>query len=177
MPKKKILVPYETIERSILILRSEKVILDADLALFYGVTTKRLNEQVKRNIERFPNDFMFQLTKPEKEEVVANCDHLKNLKYSPNLPYAFTEHGVIMAATVLNSSVAIEASIFVVRAFVKFREIISAHKELTKKLKQLEKKIAGHDDDIQVIFEAIKQLMIPPEKKKRKIGFKREKGE
>jgi hypothetical protein len=155
MPKKKILVPYETIERSILILRSEKVILDADLALFYGVTTKRLNEQVKRNIERFPNDFMFQLTKPEKEEVVANCDHLKNLKYSPNLPYAFTEHGVIMAATVLNSSVAIEASIFVVRAFVKFREIISAHKELTKKLKQLEKKIAGHDDDIQVIFEAI----------------------
>lgn len=175
MPKKKSIVPYDAIERSILLLRGEKVILDADLAIFYGVTTKRLNEQVRRNRDRFPSDFMFQLTKREKEEVVANCDHLKNLKYSPNLPYAFTEHGAIMAATILNSSIAVEASIFVVRAFVKFREMISAHKELTRKLKQLEKKITGHDEDIKLVFEAIKQLMKPPEKKKRKIGFRREK--
>jgi len=102
MPEKKSIVPIAKIERSILLVRGQKVMLDAYLAGLYGVTTKRLNEQVKRNRGRFPEDFMFQLTKQEKDEVVANCDHLNRLKFSRNLPYAFTEHGAIMAASVLN---------------------------------------------------------------------------
>ena len=97
------IVPVEEVHRRIVVIRGGKVILDTDLANLYGVTTKRLNEQVKRNVERFPADFMFQLTNEEKAEVVANCDHLVRLKYSPMLPYAFTEHGAIMAASVLNS--------------------------------------------------------------------------
>ena len=102
------LIPIDMIERKILLIRGEKVMLDADLAALYGVTTKRLNEQVKRNRERFPNDFMFQLTEEEKAEVVANCDHLKRLKFSPALPYAFTEHDAIMLASVLNSPLAVQ---------------------------------------------------------------------
>src|SRR5208283_8076 len=121
------------IEERILFIRGEKVIIDADLAELYGVPTKRLNEQVKRNIDRFPADFMFQLTIKEKEEVVANCDHLERLKYSPTLPYAFTEHGAIMAASVLNSPKAVEVSVFVVRAFVKLRQLAGEHRELAKK--------------------------------------------
>jgi hypothetical protein len=119
------LIPAEVIENKILLIRSEKVMLDADLPALYGVTTKRLNEQVKRNRERFPEDFMFQLSEKERAEVVANCDHLRRLKFSPNLPYAFTEHGAIMLATVLNSPVAVQASIQVVRAFVKLRQMLS----------------------------------------------------
>jgi hypothetical protein len=168
------LIPAEVIENKILLIRSEKVMLDADLAALYGVTTKRLNEQVKRNRERFPEDFMFQLSEKEKAEVVANCDHLKRLKFSPNLPYAFTEHGAIMLATVLNSPVAVQASIQVVRAFVKLRQMLSTNKELAHKLSQLERKIEKHDDEIKAIFNAIRQLMTPPETKKRKIGFQRE---
>lgn len=165
------LIPLEVIENKILLIRNEKVMLDIDLAALYGVTTKRLNEQVKRNRERFPEDFMFQLTEIEKAEVVANCDHLKRLKFSPNLPYAFTEHGAIMLATVLNSPVAAQTSIQVVRAFVKLRQILSANKELSHKLSQLERKIEKHDEEIKAIFNAIRQLMTPPEKPKRKIGF------
>ena len=161
-------------ENSILLIRGERVILDADLAILYGVSTKRLNEQVKRNRDRFPADFMFQLTEHEKAEVVANCDHLKRLKFSPNLPYAFTEHGAIMLATVLNSPVAIQASIQVVRAFVKLREMLSANKELAHKLTLLENRIEKQDGDIKTIFNAIWQLMTPPEKPKRKIGFHRQ---
>jgi len=111
---KEFIVPVEKIGRSILFIRGEKVMLDVDLAVLYGVTTKRLNEQVKRNRDRFPEDFMFQLAEKEKAEVVANCDHLKMLKFSPHLPYAFTEHGAIMLATVLSSPVAVQASIQVV---------------------------------------------------------------
>jgi hypothetical protein len=125
MVDEKSIVPAGKIENRILLIRGEKVIIDADLAEFYGVATKRLNEQVKRNVNRFPADFMFQLTKEEKSEVVANCDHLKNLKYSKTLPYAFTEHGAIMAASVLNMQRAIEVSVFIVRAFVKFRQFIT----------------------------------------------------
>ena len=110
------IVPLENIESRIFLIRGHKVMIDADLANIYGVTTKRLNEQIKRNRDRFPEDFMFQLTKEEKDEVVANCDHLKKLKYSPVLPNAFTEHGAIMIATILNSPVAVQASIHVVRA-------------------------------------------------------------
>jgi hypothetical protein len=145
--------------------------LDADLAVLYGVTTKRLNEQLKRNRSRFPKDFMFQLTEKEKAEVVANCDHLKRLKFSPNLPYAFTEHGAIMLATVLNSPIAVHASIQVVRAFVRLRKMLAANAELARKLDALEKK---YDEQFKVVFDAIRELMQPPEPKKRKIGFRRE---
>ena len=169
----KSIIPVERIENSILLIRGEKVMLDADLAILYGVSTKRLNEQVKRNRDRFPVDFMFQLTENEKAEVVANCDHLKRLKFSPNLPHAFTEHGAIMLATVLNSPVAVQASIQVVRAFVKLRQMLATNKDLAHKLEQLERKIENHDEEIKAIFNAIRQLMTPPEKPKRKIGFKR----
>ncbi|MBW2109010.1 MAG: ORF6N domain-containing protein [Deltaproteobacteria bacterium] len=164
-------VPVERVERTILLIRTQKVILDADLSKLYGVTTKRLNEQVKRNRGRFPEDFMFQLTTEEKAEVVANCDHLSQLKFSPALPYAFTEHGAIMAASVLNTQRAIEASIFVVRAFVKLREVLATHKELTRKLAELERHLQDHDEQIQAIFEAVHQLMQPPEGSRKKIGF------
>ena len=143
--------------------------LDADLAELYGVTTKRLNEQVKRNRNRFPKDFIF-LSK-EKAEVVANCDHLKRLKFSPTLPYAFTEHGTVMLASVLNSRRAIEVSIHVVRVFVRIREMLSTHKEVSRKLSELEKKVEGHDEHIRALFQAIRQLMAPQDKKQRRIGF------
>jgi len=120
----KALIPAEMIEKKILLIRGEKVMIDADIASLYGVATKVLNQAVKRNIERFPEDFMFQLTKEEKEEVVTNCDHLRQLKFSPNLPFAFTEHGAIMAATILNSPVAVQASIIVVRTFIRLRQKI-----------------------------------------------------
>jgi len=146
--------------------------MDADLAELYGVTTKRLNEQVRRNRSRFPEDFIFQLTTEEKSEVVANCDHLSKLKFSKTLPYAFTEHGAIMVASILNAPRAIEASIFVVRAFVKLREMLATHKELAQKLLELEQRLEDHDEQIQAIFEAIRQLMTPPDKKgKKRIGF------
>ena len=146
------LLPMEAIEKRIFLIRNQKVMIDADFAELYGVTTKRLNEQVKRNKGRFPEDFMFKLTKKEKQELVANCDHLIRLKYSPVMPNAFTEHGAIMLAAVLNSQKAIEMSLFVVRAFIRLREIISTHKELAQKLKELELKIDSHDQHIQAIF-------------------------
>ena len=173
------LIPVGKIEQTILLIRGQKVILDADLARLYGVTTKRLNEQVKRNRERFPEDFMFRLLKEEKEELVANCDRFRNLKHSIELPYAFTEYGAIMAASVLNSHRAIEVSIYVVRAFVKLKEMVSAHRELARKLAEFERRIKGHDEQIQSLVEAIRQLMTPPEptpepaseSPRRRIGF------
>jgi reverse gyrase len=160
------------IEQRILLVRSEKVIIDADLAEFYGVPTKRLNEQVKRNKNRFPEDFMFQLSPEEKSEVVANCDHLSKLKFSKVLPYAFTEHGAIMASSVLNSPRAIEVSVFIVRAFVKLRREILKHKELVRKIEQLDRRLANHDQQILSLVQAIKHLISPsPVPKKQKIGF------
>jgi hypothetical protein len=164
-------IPTESVERTILLLRGKKVILDADLGKLYGVSTKRLNEQIRRNHARFPEDFMFQLTPEEKAEVVANCDHLSKLKFSPALPLAFTEHGAIMAATVLTSPRAIEMSILVVRAFIKLREIFLSHKELAYKLEELERRIEAHDEQIVALFAAIRQLMTPPESQRKKIGF------
>lgn len=165
------LIPLEVIESKILLIREQKVMLDSDLAQLYGVSTKRLNEQVKRNIKRFPNDFIFKLSRKGKNEVVANCDHLNKLKFSPNLPYAFTEHGAIMLASVLNSSKAIETSIFVVRAFIRLRQILATHLELAQKLKELELQINSHDEHIRTIFEALNQLLTPPDPPKKKIGF------
>ena len=171
MVEAKSILPLGRVERRILLIRGQKVILDADLADLYGVTTKRLNQQVNRNRLRFPEDFVFQLTSEEKNEVVANCDHLSKLKFSPVRPYAFTEHGTIMAASVLNTPRAIEVSIFVVRAFVKLREMVATHRELARKLSKLEQRFQDHDKKIEVIFEAIRQLMAPPEEKRKKIGF------
>jgi hypothetical protein len=165
------LIPPEAIENKILLHRKQKVMIDTDLAKLYGVTTKRLNEQVKRNRKRFPDDFIFKLTKREKDEVVANCDHLNRLKFSSTLPYAFTEHGTIMLASVLNSSKAIETSIFVVCAIIRLRQILSTHTELAQKLKELELRINFHDDNIQTIFDALNQLLTPPEPQKKRIGF------
>jgi len=161
------------IEQRILLIRGERVIIDSDLAEFYGVSTKRLNEQVRRNRKRFPEDFVFQLNADEKSEVVAKCDHLGNLKYSRVLPLAFTEHGALMAASVLSSSRAVEVSVFVVRAFVKLRQVVETHKELASKLAQLERKLARHDGQILSLVEAIRRLAEPstvPER--RRIGFR-----
>ncbi len=168
--KKQAIVPAERIESRILLIRSHKVMLDSDLAEIYGVSTKRLNEQVKRNKDRFPADFMFKLTAKEKAEVVANCDHLRRLKFSPALPYAFAEHGAVMLASVLNSPVAVQASIQVVRAFIRLREILATHRELARKLAELEQK---YDKQFKVVFDAIRELMSPPKKERRQIGFHR----
>jgi ORF6N domain-containing protein len=165
-------VPVERIEQAILVIRGQRVMLDSDLATLYGVTTKRLNEQVKRNRHRFPADFMFQLTAQEKTKVVANCDHLKKLRFSPARPFAFTEHGTVMVASVLNSERAVEVSIYVVRAFVTLREMLGTHKVLAQKLAELERQVESHDSRIQSLFEAIRQLMQPAASKPRRIGFK-----
>ncbi len=170
MSKKEIIV-IESIEKKIFLLRGQKVMIDSDLAELYGVSTKALNQAVKRNLERFPSDFMFVLTLSEKNELVTNCDRLKRLKYSSSLPKVFTEHGALMLASVLNSEKAVETSIFVVRAFIRLREILLTHKELAQKLKELELKIETHDEQIVAIFEAINQLLTPNEKPKSKIGF------
>src|SRR5215475_3025437 len=138
MAKTTAIVPVEGIESRILLVRGQKVMLDSDLADVYGTTTKALNQAVKRNRRRFPADFMFQLTAQEKEEVVTNCDHLRRLKYSPALPHAFTEHGALMLASILNSATAVQASIAVVRAFIRLREILATHTELAGKLAELE---------------------------------------
>lgn len=170
----KALIPIEIIEKKILLIRGEKVMLDSDLAELYGVPTKAFNQAVKRNKERFPDDFMFQLTKIEKDEVVTNCDHLARLKFSPNLPFAFTEHGAIMAATILNSPIAVQTSIQVVRTFVRLRQMLASNAELSRKLNALEKK---YDAQFKMVFDAIRQLMTPPAPKRRQIGFHREKEE
>lgn len=160
------------IHEHLLYMRGQQIILDTSLASLYGVTTKRLNEQVKRNQARFPEDFTFQLTQAEKDEVVANCDHLVNLKFSRTLPYAFTEHGVIMVASVLNSTQAIDISVLVVRAFIKLRQMLANHQELHHKVNELEQRLHGHDETLQSIVETINQLIMPPAPaKKRTIGF------
>lgn len=148
--KKVNIIPDEKIDRAIIMIRGEKVMLDADLAALYKVQTKVLNQAVKRHRGRFPDDFMFQLTKDEKEKVVTNCDHLKNLKYSPYLPYAFTENGAVMLANILNSAVAVEASIHVVRAFIRLRKMLASNAALARKVKSLEKK---YDEQFAVVFE------------------------
>jgi len=167
----------QSITHSILILRGQRIILDRDLAAIYGVTTKRLNEQVKRNADRFPEDFVFQLTHEETELSRSQIATLKtgrgqNIKYRR---YAFTEHGAIQAANVLNSPRAIAMGVYVVRAFVKLRELLASNRELARRLDELEdrieKKLAAHDEAITAILSAIRQLMNPPASKRRPIGF------
>lgn len=165
------ILPAERIEAKILLIRGQRVMLDADLAELYGVRTRALNQAVKRNADRFPADFVFQLNAEEKAEVVAKCDHLRNLRFSPARPYAFTEHGALMLASVLNSRRAAETSVFVVRAFVRLRQVLVTHRELSKKLGDLERRVKGHDEKIQSLVEAIRQLMAPGDTKKKRIGF------
>jgi len=163
----KVLVPIEVVERKILLIRGQKVILDVDLSELYGVTTKVFNQAVKRNTDRFPKDFMFQLTADEALSMRSQfvTASKRNIRYRP---HAFTEHGIIMAASILNSQRAIDASVFVVRAFIKLREMIASHKDLARKLNDLEKK---YDGQFQIVFEAIRQIIEVEEKPKRKIGF------
>lgn len=169
------LVATARIAERILVVRKHKVMIDADLAELYGVPTKALNQAVKRNQDRFPADFVFQLSKAEKEGVVTNCDHLARLKFSASLPFAFTEHGALMAASVLNTPRAVDVSVYVVRAFVQLRELLVSNRELALKLKELEqrleRKLDTHDQAITQLMQAIRQLMTPPESKKRPIGF------
>jgi len=171
---KALIIPDEAVLNKILLIRGKKVMIDKDLAGLYGVTTKRLNEQVKRNPKRFPEDFMFQLTQEEKDEVVANCDHLATLKFSANLPYAFTEHGAVMLASVLNSDKAIAVNIQIIRVFNHMREALPSYKDVLLKLEQLEQRSSRNTDNIQIIFDYLKQLLTPPEQHTRsRIGFRR----
>jgi len=172
MRKPAAIVPVSRIQSRILLVRGHKVMLDSDLAELYRVSTKRLNEQVKRNRGRFPVDFMFQLTAEESRDLRSHFATSRvghgGRRYRP---FAFTEHGAVMLATVLSSPVAVQASIQVVRAFVMLREMLSTHKELAGKLAELEKRIEEHDEEITALFDAIRQLMEPPRKPNRRIGF------
>ena len=165
------------IARDILVLRGQRVIIDGDLAALYGVTTKRFNEQVRRNRERFPEDFMFQLTAEEAAALRSQFATIKTGRgqHRKYLPYAFTEHGAIMAASVLNSPRAVEMSVYVVRAFVRLREMLASNRELAQRFDELEarleKRLAAHDEAIAAILSAIRELMNPAAPKRRGIGF------
>jgi len=166
------LILVNSIEPLILTIRGQRIILDYDLAALYGRATKSLNQAVKRNRERFPTDFMFQLTAEEKQEVVTNCDHLSKLKFAPRLPLAFTEHGAIMAAEFPASrrSQCLRGS-----CLVKLREFALTHKELARKLAELEQKVGAHDESIGLLVAAIRELMTPPTQPRRgRIGFGRQ---
>jgi len=172
----KYLISLEVIEQKILMIRGHRVMLDRDLAGLYEVSTKALNQAVKRNLESFPDDFMFCLSEAEKKEVVTICDHLAVIKYSSQLPYAFTEQGVAMLSSVLKSKRARQVNIQIMRAFVKLRQLLNSHRDLARKLEELEKK---YDAQFKSVFDAIKMLMAPPPETDpghRKItGFKPEK--
>lgn len=169
--KTKSLIPAESLMNKILVLRNQKIILDRDLANLYNVETRALKQAVKRNIKRFPSDFMFILSKKEIEKMVSqNVIPSKSFFGGAN-PLAFTEQGVAMLSSVLKSERAIEVNILIMRAFVKLREIILTHKKVANKLKELENKFKDHDDQITQIIQVINQLMTPPDPPKKKIGF------
>jgi hypothetical protein len=164
--------PVEGIASRILVVRGRRVIVDADLAVLYGVETKRLNQQVRRNRRRFPPDFVFALTDAERAEVVAKCDHLARLRFSPAASLAYTEHGALMASAVLNTSRAVEVSLYVVRAFVQLRATMAAGSELARRLDQLERNVGTHDRAILEVLQALRQLTQPAETpSRRRIGF------
>ncbi|MEO8086263.1 MAG: ORF6N domain-containing protein [Bacteroidota bacterium] len=172
--KKNSLIPIERIENKIYLIRKHKVMLDTDLAEMFGVPTKQFNQAVKRNIQRFPLDFSFRLSPKEYHSLRSQIVTLEKGRgaHRKFLPYVFTEHGAVMLASILKSKIAIDASIQVVRAFVKLREVLSTHKELAAKFKLLENKIDGHDREIQILFKAIRQLMETPNPPRKKIGYK-----
>lgn len=162
------LIPMERIEQKIFLIRGEKVMLDSDLALLYEVETKAINKAVKRNHERFPEDFLFQLTEQESEALRFHFGTSKKRGGRRYLPYVFTEQGVAMLSSVLKSQRAILVNVAIMRTFVKLRKMIISHKDLAQKLAQLEKK---YDAQFKIVFDAIRELMTPPPVKKRKIGF------
>jgi ORF6N domain len=156
----------------ILTIRSQRVILDADLARLYGVETRALNQAVKRNTDRFPKDFLFQLNQAEKAEVITNCDHLRGLRFAKSLPFAFTEHGALMAANVLNSPEAVKMSVYVVRAFIKIREELATNAAILKRLAEIDKTLLVHDSALRDVYHKLLPLLSPPpDKPKRRIGF------
>ncbi len=165
------LVQVEDIGSRIRFIRGQKVIMDSDLAMLYGVPTKVLNQAVKRNIERFPEDFIFQLSEIEEESLRSQIVTSNGRGGRRYMPYAFTEHGAVMLANILRSKRAIDMSVYVVRAFIRLREMISRNRELAKKMDELERTVATHDKAICSLFDAIRKLMIPPEPKRRRIGF------
>jgi hypothetical protein len=169
MLEKTTLIPVGRIDQAIFLVRGQRVMLDRDLANLYGVETRVLNQAVRRNLDRFPNDFMFSLTREEVRNIsqIVICS---TLKHARNV-FAFTEQGVAMLSSVLNSARAVQVNIEIMRAFVRLREITSTNRELAEKLAELERRIAGHDEEIQTIFEAIHQLVTPPEPPRKEIGF------
>ena len=173
MAEKRPMISSARIERAILLVRGYKVLLDTDLADLYNVSVKRLNEQVRRNSKRFPADFAFQLTQMEYDSLRSQIATLKRGRgqHRKYLPLAFTEQGVAMLSSVLTSDRAVDVNIEIVRAFVRLRNFLATHRELADKLKELEQKLGAHDRQIEVIFEAIRQLMAPPKIKRRPIGF------
>ncbi len=167
-------IPDEIIANKIISLRNKKVMIDSDLAKLYGVTTKRLNEQVKRNLKRFPDDFMFRITKDELDKIILNFDHLKNLKFSSSLPFVFTEHGAVMLASILNNDRAIEINIQIVRVFTKIRHLLSDNTELRFEIEKIKNKVQNHDKNIELVFQYLDELIHKTEKviPRKKIGFK-----
>ena len=169
----KAVISDERIEQLIFLIRGQKVMLDADIARIYGVTTARLNQQVNRNLDRFPADFMFRLTKREFSHLMLQIATSSSAYGGRRkLPYVFTEHGTIMLASVLSSPIAVRASLLVVRAFVRLREILATNKELARKLSELDRRVSGHDEDIRRLVAAIRELMKPESSGGRKIGFR-----
>ncbi|MCW5961828.1 MAG: ORF6N domain-containing protein [Pyrinomonadaceae bacterium] len=167
------LVTLDLIERKIYIVREQKVMLDSDLANLYGVSTKRLNEQVKRNLQRFPEDFMFQLTNDELENLRSQIATSSSKTYGGRryMPYVFTEQGVAMLSGVLNSERAVQVNIGIMRAFVKMRKMLIANEEIGKKLVEIENKLGDHDENFKKVFTAMRLLMKSPDKSDKEIGF------
>ena len=167
----RIIIPDETIISKIYLIRGQKVMLDSELAELYGVETKRLNEQTKRNLDRFPDDFMFQL-KPEEFENLKSQSATSSWGGKRKLPYAFTEYGVLMLSGVLNSPTAIQVNIRIMRVYAKLREMVLTHKDILLKLEQLEHTVSQNSSDIEIIFSALKQLLNPKQPPRQRIGFK-----
>lgn len=171
--KNEAIVSDEMVISKIYYIRDSKVMLDRDLAELYGVQPIRLREQVKRNIDRFPEKFMFQLTEQEVDSMVSQIAIPSKQHLGGHLPYAFTEHGVLMLANVLRSKTAMRVSVHIIEIFVKMREMLSTHADILLKLEQLERKVDGHDENIQVIFAYLKKLLNPPVEPRPRIGFRR----
>ncbi|MCA1636916.1 MAG: ORF6N domain-containing protein [Acidobacteria bacterium] len=166
----KLVLTADLVEQKIYVIRGRRIMLDADLAEVYGVTTSRLNEQVKRNRRRFPEDFIFQLTKEEFDNLSQFATGFKH-RDPRKLPFAFTEHGAVMLASILNSPIAVEASIQVVRAFVQLRTVLSIRKDLAGKIEEIQQKIGEHEQNFKAVFEMLKPIMVIERKEKRQIGF------
>jgi hypothetical protein len=171
MPRS-IVVPEEIVISKIYLIRGHKVMIDEDLAELYQVETRRLNEQVKRNIDRFPEDFMFQLTDVEWENLMSQFA-TSNWGGRRKLPYVFTEHGVLMLSSVLNSERAVQVNIQIMRIYTRMREMLMTNKDILIKLEKLENNVTNHDHDIKVVFKYLKELVTPQSEPSRKIGFRR----